>query len=125
MEESLKLEKEEVNKLANGLWNTWNEIKQLRKDNHFAASNVNLKVYKHKNEHANEEDYFFDNAPSNPGDTKDDGETPLGRPERNRRRDINNLEVECWLLINGMRVKNTRKYKVKWPDCYTEIFEQF
>ena len=124
VKESLKQEKEEVNKLANGLWNTWNKIKQLRTKNKFAASNVNLKVHEHKNEHTDEVDYFFDNAPSNPGTKKDDG-TEIDRGEENRRSAIQNLQVECWLLINGTRVKNTGKYPVNWPDCTTEIFEQF
>lgn len=124
VEASLNQEKEEVNKLANDLWKTWNEIKRLRRENKFVASDANLKVYEHVNKHTGEVDYFFDNARLDPPKTKEDG-TDLDRGERNRRSAIKDLQVECWLLINGTRVKNTGKYSVDWPDCSTEIFEQF
>ena len=99
VEASLNQEKEEVNKLANDLWKTWNEIKRLRRENKFVASDANLKVYEHVNKHTGEVDYFFDNARLDPPKTKEDG-TDLDRGERNRRSAIKDLQVECWLLIN-------------------------
>ena len=75
-------------------------------------------------EDAVQHDYFFDNALSNPPKNKANGED-LDRGEKNRQRAIKDLQVECWLLINGTRVKNTGKYPVNWPDCTAEIFEQF
>lgn len=107
----------------------------MRTEKGYASSNVNLKLYKHeyhttvmKNgvevDEGPEVDYFFDNALSNPSKNKDNGDD-LDRGEKNRQRAIKDLQVECWLLINGTRVKNTGKYPVNWPDCTAEIFEQF
>lgn len=108
----------------------------MRRENGYASSNVNLKLYKHEYttviKNGDEEgealqaevDYFFDNALSNPSKNKRNGDD-LDRGEKNRQRAIKDLQVECWLLINGTRVKNTGKYPVNWPDCTAEIFEQF
>ena len=83
------------------MYQTWKEIKDLRKENGYQKSNVNLKIYKKIQENG-DIDYYFDNTQDTPDERlKLDKETPLDRREINRRENIRALEVQCGLRING------------------------
>ena len=111
--------------MANAMYDTWKEIIEIRKKNEFNASNVNLKIYEQKQED-NTVDYLFDINPV-PLDKefKNDGKKLPGS-EKSRRRNIEDLKVQCALYLNNKRVAVTDKNKVKnWPTFHAEFNEQF
>ena len=88
---SLEKEKLEVNKMANDMYKKWCEILDLRNEQQYQASNVNLKIYKKVQENG-DIDYLFDNTPSMPDEKfRFDGVTSLPGSEISRRKRIKDL----------------------------------
>jgi len=100
--EKFKNERSVLNDLANKIYDTWVEIKDVRSKQGYRSTPLMLKVHKVESQDGNNHesiDHFSLNK-VNPTDRKDNGEA-LGWLESKRRNDINNLKVQANLIING------------------------
>ena len=113
-------EKRETQELATKLYKKWLEIKGIRNEKGFSATNVRLKV--HKQRHT--EDFDFNLLPEEPSSKMFNGSALTGR-EVSRRNKSMKIRAYVRLIINGKYVSRTRKAFVKWPNFEIEIMEQF
>ena len=91
IQRSLDKEIADVKRMAETMYLKWKEILDLREQQEYQASNVNLKIYKTVQENG-DIDYNFDNTPSVPDEKfLRDGRRPLPGAEKDRRNDIKAL----------------------------------
>lgn len=124
--EKFKTERSVLNDLANKIYDTWVEIKEVRSKQGYRSTPLMLKVHKIEGLVGSNQESIdhFSLTKVNPTDRKDNNEA-LGFFENKRRNDINNLRVVANLIINGQKVASTKSYKVEYPSFEAEICEMF
>jgi|LauGreDrversion4_2_1035121.scaffolds.fasta_scaffold15507_2 hypothetical protein len=105
--------------MAEKLYQKWKEIKELRKKNMYAASNLKLKVHK-----SDDGEFFFNLIHEEPSSKLYSGGA-LPSSEITRRNDIVKIRAFIRLIINGHYVTRSKKAFLKWPNLELEIAEQF
>jgi hypothetical protein len=115
----LQQEKLEVQGMAEKLYQKWLEIKELRKKNQYASTNLRLKVHK-----SDDGEFFFNLMHEEPSSKMFNG-TALPSSEISRRNDVIKIRAFIRLIINGHYVTRSKKAFLRWPNLELEIAEQF
>ena len=118
-ERKLQNEKLEVQGMAERLYQKWKEIKTLRKEKGYAATNLKLMVHK------SEDGEFFYNLMHEEPSSKTFTGAALPSTEISRRNDVIKIRAFIRLIINGHYVTRSKKAFLKWPNLELEIAEQF
>jgi hypothetical protein len=105
--------------MAEKLYQKWIEIKDLRKKNQYASTNLKLKVHK-----SDDGEFFFNLMHEEPSSKMFNG-TALPSSEISRRNDVIKIRAFIRLIINGHYVTRSKKAFLRWPNLELEIAEQF